>query len=736
MTSLKNSDSQFYKRLVGFSPDIIFKMDLKNKKITYVNPALKETLGYTFEDFNSLGLENFISLDDQESLIAFIKELRMGHYSEKSFTFRGKHMQGHYLWLQAKISLITDEFSQKSTLIGNVRDVNEEKIKQDQLIASEKRFREVLKNAQDVSYRLNLKTGQFDYISSVIEQSTGYSLKEISYPFLQNKIKKEDLINSRLESDKILSETTACVVPMETIGRFLCKDNTIKWFSDKFTYHRDEQGNPLFTVGTLRDITYSMRQIDDIKRSEARFKEILEGTASISYHLNLISGEYEYISPVMEKISGYKQEMITHQFVLSHIHPEDVKRNMAELTYHLANSKSSRVDLVQDARFLCKNGEYKWFRDALTYVRNEKGTPIASIGSIQDITESKKVNLPLKESERQFRDVLEHSSDAAYKFDSINKKYEYLSPVVEKIFGFTHEEILSMSQEEVTSLIHPEDLPKFRFPEESIEVDPRLQLSHSLEYRSKSKNGEYFWIGDNHTVFRDEAGISQYIIGSLRNISDIKNREADLRRTVNEKNILLKEVHHRVKNNLQIISSMLNLQTGYYKDPEFLRIVENSKNRIESILVVYESLYKSENFESINFNQFIPKLIENIFRSYHIGSDQVQKVVDIGKISLNLSQSVPITLIFNEIISNSLKYAFPNNSKGKISVEFKTNPENFILTISDDGIGMLEKTDINKPRTFGLQLISILSTQLKGTLALNIDPGTQYILKFPRKINK
>ena len=160
----------------------------------------------------------------------------------------------------------------------------------------------------------------------------------------------------------------------------------------------------------------------------------------------------------------------------------------------------------------------------------------------------------------------------------------------------------------------------------------RKQVKPSSINTQGEKKGEYFWIGDNHTVFRDEAGVSQYVIGSLRNITEFKNREADLRRTLKEKNILLKEVHHRVKNNLQIISSMLNIQASYSKDPDFLRIVANSKSRIESILTVYESLYKSENFESINFNSFIPKHIENIFRSYHIDSDQIQIFVEIIKI--------------------------------------------------------------------------------------------------------
>lgn len=881
ITNSETEESKFlrYQRLVELSSDILIEMDMENHLI-YANPSLKHVLGYSLSEFNQVGVNDFIHSDDLPKLDTSFSDFRDNKISEFTHTFRGKHILGHFLWLQGSFSKNIDSNGQIESILGIIRKVNEQnqqqlyeifesdekKRNQDKFIESEMRFREVLVNSQDISYRLNLKSGLYDYISPIIEKITGYSVKNARLDFIQQHINQADMIRNQQEVKKKLSTTTDRAVSMQNVARFRCADGQIKWFSDKFTYYRDEYGKPLHSVGSLRDITSSIEQMDALRLSEERFKEILEGSRTISYHLNLKTEEYEYVGPVLEEITGYKHEKITHPFVLAHIHPDDAQKNMAELNFHLTNSTALKINLVQDARFLCKNGEYKWFRDALTFIRDENGDPIASIGSIQDITESKLLNLAFKkseeryrniienfpfpiaitdrsnqnlyinpkfteifgytiedvpttedwaqlaypdetyrrtvltnlpevtdklsfprmnqvhckdgdirsiifrdininseefitiyedvtekleieeeikliqqestqkleESEKKFREVLEHSSDAVYKFNCQTGTYDYMSPVIKKIFGYSHNEIGAMSREQINQLIHPDDLKNFRFDEESMELNPNLQIPHIIEYRSLSKQGEYFWIGDSHTIYRNREGIPQFIIGSLRNISGIKNREKKLRQIVKEKNVLLKEVHHRVKNNLQIIASMLNLQSGYFKNPDFTRIVQNTKNRIESILIVYESLYQSDNFESINFVRFIQKLIRNVFRSYHVDPRRITNIVDVEDVNISLDQSIPITLIINEVVSNSLKYAFPGNKEGKISIKFRHHPNFNILTISDNGIGIKESVDLNEPKTFGLQLISILSKQIDGQLSLNRKLGTKYILKIPK----
>ncbi|UYP44575.1 hypothetical protein NEF87_000860 [Candidatus Lokiarchaeum ossiferum] len=982
-TSITNSEdikSKFYRyqRLVELSGDIIIEVNLKCQLI-YANPSLYHVLGYALSNFDTLFLDDIIHVDDIDIFNNSYNEFQNGKLTEFTCKFRGKHILGHSLWLQGSFSKNINQNEQLVSILGIIRNIDKQKTIQNKLVKSEKQFREVLDNSHDISYRLNLKTGLYDYLSPVIEIVTGYSLKEASRDFISTKINKEDMLRNQEKLKRKLSQTKHGTVSMQNVARFQCSNGKIKWFSDKFTYYQDRHGNPLYSVGSIRDITSSIEQLDALRLSEDRFKEVLEGSRTISYHLNLKTEEYEYVGPIMEEITGYKQEQITYPFVLAHIHPDDAKKNMAELNFHLTNSTALKINLVQDARFLCKNGEYKWFRDALTFIRDGNGNPMASIGSIQDITESKlldiayrkseeryriiienfpfplaisdnqdhnlyvnpkftetfgytldeisttedwahlaypdetyrnsifaqlnevthqlseprinnvqckngdvksvilrdisisesefitifedisdkkkiekkiqhvqqryqkivehfpfpivvtgsenelkyinpkftemfgytledipnsekwmecaypnenyrkslplranyldeglseirerivtckdnsekivqfrdlkigdgeevtfciditfqqKARLMLEKSEQKFREVLEHSTDAAYKFNCISGKYDYMSPVIKKIFGYSHQEIESMSSDEINQLIHPEDLKNFRFPEVSLETNPNLQISHNIEYRSLSKQGSYFWIGDNHTIFRNDAGESQYIIGSLRNITEIKNREKKLKQIVNEKNILLKEVHHRVKNNLQIITSMLNLQSGYYKDPNFARIVKNSKNRIESILVVYESLYLSENFESINFIRFIQTLLRNLLRSYHVDPAQIQNDVEADNIWLTLDQSVPITLIINEIVSNSLKYAFPEKSQGKISIQFKNHRDKNILTVADNGIGISQSVDLANPNTFGLQLISILTDQIKGRLSLDLNHGTKYIIEIPNE---
>jgi two-component sensor histidine kinase len=200
--------------------------------------------------------------------------------------------------------------------------------------------------------------------------------------------------------------------------------------------------------------------------------------------------------------------------------------------------------------------------------------------------------------------------------------------------------------------------------------------------------------------------------------------------SLHEKEVLLKEVHHRVKNNMQIISSLLNLQINYVDEEEAVNVLKESQNRVKSMAMIHEKLYMSDDLVHINFVDYIQSLVKNLFYSYNIEETQIKPILEIENVSLNMETAVPCGLIISELVSNSLKYAFPNDLKGEILVSLKSVDDRYELIISDNGVGLPEEIDFNNLETLGLLLVNNLTEQIDGELTIKRSPGTEFKIIF------
>ncbi|MBI4831766.1 MAG: PAS domain-containing protein [Candidatus Lindowbacteria bacterium] len=229
------------------------------------------------------------------------------------------------------------------------------------------------------------------------------------------------------------------------------------------------------------------------------------------------------------------------------------------------------------------------------------------------------------------------------------------------------------------------------------------------------------------------------LIGTIhvaRDITERKQAEDQPKRSLAEKEALLKEVHHRVKNNLQIIASMLNLQLPYVKDEKAIALFKESQNRVFSMALIHEKLYQSESLTKINLPDYIQKIMANIFLSYGISQRVIKPKINIEDVSLDINMVIPCALIINELVSNSLKYAFPNSSaraeiKGEVCVGLRRDVDNkFILTVSDNGVGLPDGFEIQNSESLGLQLVRVLAKQLNGSIQLGAKGGTEFMITF------
>jgi PAS domain S-box-containing protein len=228
-----------------------------------------------------------------------------------------------------------------------------------------------------------------------------------------------------------------------------------------------------------------------------------------------------------------------------------------------------------------------------------------------------------------------------------------------------------------------------------------------------------------------KTGQKKGVIEYVRDITERKQAEDRLQESLQEKEVLLREIHHRVKNNMQVISSLLNLQSRHIQDPVVLEMFKESQRRIRSMALIHERLYQSSDLSRIEFSQYLRNLATHLFHSYQVDSSRIQLRLEAEEVHLNINTAIPCGLIVNELISNALKHAFPEGRSGTLGLDLRTEEgDGYVLRVKDDGVGFPENLDFRKTETLGMQIVSTLVNQIDGRLALESQGGTHFILEF------
>ncbi len=278
----------------------------------------------------------------------------------------------------------------------------------------------------------------------------------------------------------------------------------------------------------------------------------------------------------------------------------------------------------------------------------------------------------------------------------------------------------------IWNLIVPEEHDKFKDIFSRAEEMP-LKRQFTLESLFIKKNGSHipFEVNVSLVQFSD----SSYSVLVARDITERKIAEDQLKSSLKEKEVLLKEIHHRVKNNLQIISSLLNLQTEQIQDPRDLEIFRESQDRIKSMAIIHEQLYQSQDLAHINFASYIQSMMVHLFNSYSAHSRIINLKTSLEQINFEIDTAIPCGLIINELVSNSLKHAFKGRDSGEISIELKNFNDKYRLVISDNGIGF-DLSKLENSTSLGLKLVRSLVDQLEGDLEIKSDNGSEFIITF------
>ncbi len=470
---------------------------------------------------------------------------------------------------------------------------------------------------------------------------------------------------------------------------------------------------------------------------ESEIRTILENIGEIIYRIDAHTKNFTFISSQTETILGYTQaefmDIMNDYVQVPFYHEDDREQVIAQRYNFLVKCLNNRMQEPYGVEYRVKhkNGTTLWVRESIYPSYNPGGIIESFIGKIVDITKRKQVEEDLRISENRLAMAMEASRAGIYDHAVPPGAEFYHSPRWAEILGYTLEELPPPEKrmQWVTEHIHPDD----RAGSEKAYVDfIEGRTKFDVEVRMKHKSGRLVYVHDiSNATAHDENGQVAHITGVMMDITKQKQAEEQIRASLKEKEVLLREVYHRVKNNMQVVSSLLNLQSEHIKDGKYREMFEESQDRIQSMGLVHEMLYQSGSLAKIDFNEYITSLVRQLLQLHSVKADGIAFKIEVVDISLGIDTAVPCGLIINELVSNCLKHAFPDGRKGEITIRLRSINGRIELTVEDNGVGIPDSIDIKNTESLGLDLVCTLAEcQLNGEITLERSKGTKFTITF------
>jgi PAS domain S-box-containing protein len=365
---------------------------------------------------------------------------------------------------------------------------------------------------------------------------------------------------------------------------------------------------------------------------------------------------------------------------------------------------------------LIKNGA----QDYLEKGQLQKGTLEKSL---KYAIERKYLQHEIMRNLRLFEETFEQAA-VGFSNLSFDGKYIKINKKFAEILGYTKEELINKSIEEIT---HPDDLEEDLRNLEQL-INGRID-SYRIEKRYFKKDGSVVWVSLTRSGIRLNKKEYEYMFTTIEDITHRKSLEEGLKASVYEKELLMKESHHRIKNNLQLVSSLLNISILNLKDNNAKDLLHDSQNRIRSISNLHEYLYKSSNVNSVNIHEYLSNFLDYIRASFSTDAHSIKFIKNINEFIIKNDLAVSVGLITNELITNAIKHAFKNKEEGLILVEANKENDMLQLVIKDNGIGLNKDIKVSNPETLGFQIVDALVMQHDGFINYSVNEGTEFCVK-------
>lgn len=428
------------------------------------------------------------------------------------------------------------------------------------------------------------------------------------------------------------------------------------------------------------------------------------------------AGEIIMINASIETLFGYRRAELIGQ-PIEILVPQRFQNQHPQLrNSYLSLPETRAMGLGRELYGLHKNGTEIPVEIGLNPITVDGQTMI--IAAIVDITERHR-------AQEMIRLAVEAAPNGMIMTDTAGL-ITMVNSQIEILFGYAREELIGKNIDTLVPQRFQADHPNLR---KSYYTDPVSRaMGRGRDLYALHRNGREFPVEIGLNPLHTEQGTM--ILASVVDITERKQQEEQLKSALREKEVLLSEIHHRVKNNLQIIDSLIGIQSDMVSGENALAALLNSQNRVRSIAMIHQLLYESNDFSKVSITDVMSGLIDNLIQIYDVDYHQVQVKLDIAPVYLSIDQSIPFGLIVNELVSNTFKHAFPNQRTGTLKVTLTPNGQWLKLVLEDSGIGIPDSFDVDTADSLGLMLVKTLADQLNGELTIQHNNPTRFTLEF------
>lgn len=623
----------------------------------------------------------------------------------------------------ATVLLTRMENNEKKFLQATVRDITQQKLDELVLKESEEKYREIFENATEMIWTSDLK-GNIITMNPAMEKLLGYKSEDL------------DIINFRyfLTKDSFQRATENIKYKIEHPGvptiyeiEAIAKDDSHVFF-EVSSFLKFKKNQPYQIFGIARDITERKRAEDELNKTRKKYMELFDATNDIIYTMDF-KGNFTSVNKTAEKLLGLKFDELTNVNMKSYLTPESARRALSDVVKKL---RGQNENTIYEVDFIKKNGGIVTF-EINSQIRYKKEKPYEVFGIARDVTERKKASEALRLSEEKYRMIFENAPLGIMTADISGNIIE-INPVLLQMLGSKSvQETKNINVLSFPPMIMAGLVEKFV---KCIETGEPVISEHTYT----SKWGKSLDTRIYTKPIKNSRGKITGFQTIVEDITEQKETEKQIKSALNEKEVLIREIHHRVKNNMQIIISLINMQMHDSKDTVLIRKFRDLQHRVRSMSIIHEDLYMSDDLSRINFGNYLERLTNHLLQAYPHNKN-LQLKFNVSNILLGIDTAIPCGLIVNEILSNSLKYAFPDDCFGsekscEIFIEFSIEKNSYKLLISDNGIGLPPNIEEIKSKSLGLLLVEILVTQLKGKMKMYGNKGTRYEIEMEKEKEK